>query len=146
MTPGRDRRHETRPYQTVHNVYVGIQRGRGDKSQSVCNEGEELRAKTEDVDQKASNASEHNLAPAADRLCSLRMTCLKFNTRQIIEKMLQNEEVRRVYGIQVILYWITYTFLLRLPSEALPLTTGKASSKFAIYLEDEKLVVSLGSR
>ena len=74
------------------------------------------------------------------------MTCLKFNTRQIIEKMLQNEEVRRVYGIQVILYWITYTFLLRLPSEALPLTTGKASSKFAIYLEDEKLVVSLGSR
>ena len=63
-------------YQTVHNVYVGIQRRRGGESQSVCNEGEELRAKTEDVDQKASNASEHNLALAADRLCSLRMTCM----------------------------------------------------------------------
>ena len=66
--------------------------------------------------------------------------------RKIIERMIQEEALKKRFEVHILLYWVTYTFLLRLPSEALPLTLGKGSSPFAIYLEDQRLVVSLNSR
>ena len=45
-----------------------------------------------------------------------------------------------------LLYLVTYVFLLRLPSEALPITVGRGSSSTAIYVEGSDLILELGRR
>ena len=50
------------------------------------------------------------------------------------------------YGSGRFLFLITYIFLLRLPSEALPLTVGKDTSRNEIFVEDEALVIVLARR
>ena len=50
------------------------------------------------------------------------------------------------FGSGRFLFLITYIFLLRLPSEALPLTIGKDTSRNEIFVEDEALVIVLARR
>ena len=50
------------------------------------------------------------------------------------------------YGRAATLFLITYIFLLRLPSEALPLTVGAESSTNTIFVQDSQLVLTLGRR
>jgi len=44
------------------------------------------------------------------------------------------------------LFLVTYVFLLRLPSEALPITVGRESSGNALFLEGDELVLRLRRR
>ena len=50
------------------------------------------------------------------------------------------------YRAHAFLYLITYIFLLRLPSEALPLKGGKVNGHACIYVDGEELVLELPTR
>ncbi len=47
------------------------------------------------------------------------------------------------FVVYSLLFLVTYVFLLRLPSEALPLRNGKCDDAPCLYMEDGKLVVKL---
>ena len=46
----------------------------------------------------------------------------------------------------VALYLLAYAFLLRLPSEALPITAGQGSGPCALFRDGDKLVLELKRR
>ena len=61
---------------------------------------------------------------------------------QIVDWCDQRLEYRR-FGY---LFLLAYTFLLRLPSEALPASKGKGVGASRVYLEDDCLVLKLQRR
>ena len=74
--------------------------------------------------------------------------------RKTVEDMLQwtsQGECNKTFRLHALLYALAYTFLLRVPSEALPMVVGKSgqpcSEKSVLYLEnDDTLVLELSSR
>ena len=66
--------------------------------------------------------------------------------RQTIQAMVLLAERDTSLARLAALYLITYIFLLRLPSEALPITTGRDSSGNALFIENSQLVLVLARR
>ena len=66
--------------------------------------------------------------------------------RTCVEKLLEWSESHAAYKSNATLFLVAYAFLLRLPSEALPLVVGNVAGKPCIFREGEKLVVSLPRR
>jgi len=66
--------------------------------------------------------------------------------REVVERMIMLADQQPHLAQSALLFWITYVFLLRLPSEALPLTIGEGSSGNAIFMRDGKLVLVLKRR
>ena len=93
--------------------------------------------------------------PAVKRAkIAIRKRCL-FTSRK--NMFLQAHVVERImnwamlpdnldYKAHAFLYLITYIFLLRLPSEALPLKGGKVNGHACIYVDGEELVLELPTR
>jgi hypothetical protein len=50
------------------------------------------------------------------------------------------------FSLHAFLFLITYVFLLRLPSEALPLKAGKVGGQACIYVEGDEVVLMLATR
>ena len=66
---------------------------------------------------------------------------IRRTTIQQIVQLLEEDDARFAA-----LFLVTYIFLLRLPSEALPITCGKDTSSHCLFLEDESLVLTLSRR
>ena len=62
--------------------------------------------------------------------------------QRIMEWCSTSEDLRQ-YGM---LFFVAYCFLLRLPSEALPITVGKDSGPCALYRDGEQIKLALRRR
>ena len=69
-----------------------------------------------------------------------------FLRRKIVEKLLQLSTARPEWEPYGLLFLLAYVFLLRLPSEALPLAVGPAYGQSVVELSDDKLVLHLAKR
>jgi len=66
--------------------------------------------------------------------------------RKQVEEMLQWSRAHGKFEKHAVLFLMSYAFLLRLPSEALPARAGKGSGPAALYLEGDQLVLELDRR
>ena len=66
--------------------------------------------------------------------------------RLLIERILQWCAENEKFCRHALLFLVTYAFLLRLPSEALPISVGKGSGPAALYREGDTLVLALKRR
>ena len=66
--------------------------------------------------------------------------------RHVVEKIMRHCALNIEMQRHAFLYLLAYAFLLRLPSEALPVTAGKSSGPNALYREGGELVLELARR
>ncbi len=66
--------------------------------------------------------------------------------RETVAKIVDWCEQRPAYRSHGYLYLLSYIFLLRLPSEGLPATGGKANGTSPLYKEGDSLVLELQRR
>jgi hypothetical protein len=64
----------------------------------------------------------------------------------VVEKIIRWCDARVRYDMMGLLFLVAYIFLLRLPSEALPMQVGRAGGQSSLYIEDGMLVLELRRR
>ena len=93
--------------------------------------------------------------PAVKRAkVAIRKRCL-FTQREgmflqagVVKRLLRwaQKPANCAFSLHAFLFLITYVFLLRLPSEALPLKAGKVGGQACIYVEGDEVVLVLATR
>lgn len=66
--------------------------------------------------------------------------------RVVLEKLLELAATRKKFKQYGLLFLLAYAFLLRLPSEALPVVTGLVTGQASLFREGETLVLVLRRR
>ena len=66
-----------------------------------------------------------------------------FLKRERVQEMMVWCKRHVEYASHVVLFLLSYAFLLRTPSEALPVTVGKESGPCALFLEGDFVVLEL---
>ena len=91
----------------------------------------------------------------ADRECSYRgmhrvirvfILCLRSPGRRMVEEMMHWCSEKVEYRNVAYLFLLTYVFLLRLPSEALPVVAGQGVEQACLFREGQTVVLELKRR
>ena len=69
-----------------------------------------------------------------------------YGTRDVVEKMVVWSESHEEYWHYARLFLLAYAFLLRLPSEALPVNAGCTEDAAALYMHGDNLCLNLKRR